>query len=437
MRLITPVLEVSVNVSILSIGDEIVFGEIADTNAAFIGSVLYDHGIKVVRHLAVGDREENIVEAVRYLAERSDVVIATGGLGPTDDDITAAAAARAAGGSLDVSEAAREHVRNVTCKLGGNLSLNEKQALVPRGAVLIPNPTGTACGFELDIGACTFFFLPGVPSEMMHMVEETVLPAVVRRSAGKRTVLTTKVLKVSGIAEATLGPLLRRVIDERAGVTVAYAVQFPEILIKLRTEGKTEQGVAKRLAAVTERVRAQLRDYLFAEDDDTIDTVVAGLLRRTGVTLSLAESCTGGLLAKRITDLSGSSAYFLEGAVTYSDKAKQRTLRVPPEVIRTTGAVSPETATAMATGMRKRTGSDVAIAITGIAGPDGGSMDKPVGTVYISLASRHGCHASRFLFSGDRGEIRLMTTHMALDMLRRYLLMLLDEGEKGACNGSS
>ena len=409
------------NVSILSIGDEIVFGEIADTNAAFISQCLYDRGIKVARHLSVGDREEDIVEAVRYLAKGSELVIATGGLGPTDDDVTAMAAARAAGVPLVLSDAAREHVRTVVCKLGGDLSHNEKQALVPEGADLIHNPTGTACGFRFDCGGCTFFFLPGVPSEMRRMCDETVIPAIA--PLAQRTVLATKVLKVFGIAEARLGPLVNGVVDETAGVSVAYAVRFPQILVKLRAEGESEAAVEQRLSAVTDEVRRALGDHLFAEDDASIDSVVADLFRRTGATLSLAESCTGGLLAKRITDLPGSSSYFFEGAVTYSDAAKQRTLQVPSEVLRTTGAVSADTAVAMATGMRNRTGSELAVAITGIAGPEGGSDEKPVGTVYIALASRDGCRATRFTFTGNRAEIRGITAFTALDLIRRSLMM--------------
>lgn len=409
------------NVALLSIGDEIVFGEIADTNAAFIAQRLYDVGIKVVRHLAVGDREADIVEAMRHLAAVSDLVIATGGLGPTDDDVTALAAACAAGVPLVLNEAAREHVRTVTCKLGGDLSRNEKQALMPEGAGLIHNPTGTACGFRLDWGGCTFFFLPGVPAEMRRMCDEAVIPAITRLPL--KTVLTTKVLKVFGIAEASLGPLVSRIVDVATGVTVAYAVQFPQILVKLRAEGATEAAVAARLSKVAEQVRQALVDYLFAEDDETMDSVVAALFRQSGATLSLAESCTGGLLAKRITDLPGSSTFFLEGAVTYSDAAKQRTLQVPPEVIWATGAVSADTAIAMATGMRQRTGSDLSVAITGIAGPGGGSEEKPVGTVYIALAGRDGCQAYRFAFAGDRAEIREITAFTALDLLRRRLML--------------
>lgn len=414
------------NVSLLSIGDEIVFGEIADTNAACIAQRLYDMGIKVVRHLAVGDRDNDIAAAMRELAETNEVVIATGGLGPTDDDVTAAAAAVAAGVPLRASREAREHLRKMTCKLGGDLYLNEKQAMIPEGSVVIPNPTGTACGFQIHCGPCTFFFLPGVPSEMRRMLDETVLPAVAAHRACRRRVLATKVLKVFGIAEASLGPLLRGLVSDEAGVAVAYAVQFPEIHVKLRAEGENETSVAERLSVATDEARLRLHEYLVAEDDETIDSVVAGLFRRTGATLSLAESCTGGLLAQRITDIPGSSAYFLEGAVTYSDSAKIRTLSVPPEILRAHGAVSSETAIAMATGMRERTGSDLSVAITGIAGPDGGSAEKPVGTVYIALADRQGCRASRYAFSGDRGEVRLITAFTALDLLRRCLMMPLD-----------
>ncbi|HTG80814.1 MAG TPA: competence/damage-inducible protein A [Geobacteraceae bacterium] len=411
-------------IATLSIGDELLCGEVADTNAARIGERLYRRGLKVQRHMTVGDQELDIVEALLALAEKSDVVIVTGGLGPTVDDVTARAAAKATGRRLVLNEEALAHVRLFAGKLGkGFHPLNEKEALIPASATLIPNPTGTACGFHLVHNGRALFFMPGVPSEMARMLEETVLPAIEARRTEK-TSLATKVLKVFGPSEAEVDELLKGVLAPDAGVTVAFGVDFPEVHVKLRAEGNTDQATEAVLKSASVAVRQKLKGHIFGEDDDTLDVVVARMLRQKGVTLSLAESCTGGLVAKRITDLPGSSDYFIEGAVTYADAAKVRILGVPPRTLEEHGAVSSETAMAMAKGVRKGSGSDLGLAITGIAGPSGGSEEKPVGTVFIALASRTGCHAKGYRFSGSRDEIRMITACMALEWLRRHLISL-------------
>jgi nicotinamide-nucleotide amidase len=413
-----------VKIATLSIGDELVFGEVVDTNAAAIAGRLYAAGLKVQRHLTVGDVEPDIVEAIQTLADKSDAVIVTGGLGPTIDDITARAAAKATGRRLVLNEDALAHVKEVTEKLGGGaFSLNEKQALFPAKALAIANPVGTACGFHLVHSGSCLYFLPGVPGEMGRMLDEAVIPLILEKRRDK-TVVRTRVLKVFGPSEAEVDSLVKGMAAADSGVTIAFCVNFPEILVKLRAGGDDERRVTEALGAVTEKVRQRLGRYIYAEEGETIDSVVAALFRAKGVTLSLAESCTGGLVAKRITDMSGSSAYFLEGAVTYANAAKIRTLDVSPRLLEENGAVSPEVAMAMARGMRSRTGSDIALAVTGIAGPEGGSADKPVGTVFLALAGRDGCRVKGYNFFGDRGEIRTITSFTAMDWLRRYLLSL-------------
>lgn len=412
------------NISTISIGDELVFGEVVDTNSARIAERLYTVGFKVQRHLTVGDVESDIMEAVQTLAGKSETVIVTGGLGPTVDDITARAAAKATGRQLVLNEEALAHVKVVTEKLGGGaFRLNEKQALLPAKATVIPNPIGTACGFYVSYSSSVLFFLPGVPNEMIRMLDETVIPIILQKRKGKRFT-RTRVLKVFGPSEAEVDSLVKGVAAPNDGVTVAFCVNFPEILVKLRAEGDNERHVVDLLERAAESARKKLKEYLFAEDGETMDSVVAALFRSKGVTLSLAESCTGGLVAKRITDVSGSSTYFLEGAVTYSNAAKIRTLNVSPGLLEEKGAVSSEVAMAMARGMRKRAGSDIALAVTGIAGPEGGSAEKPVGTVFIALASQGGCRAKRYNFAGDREEIRSITSFTAMDWMRRHLLFM-------------
>jgi nicotinamide-nucleotide amidase len=413
-----------VKVATLSIGDELLLGEILDSNAAHSAAQLYLRGIRVHRHMTVGDLEKEIGEAVLSLAGISDAVIVTGGLGPTIDDITAKAVAKAMGRRLVLNEEALAHVRSVAGKLGtGVHPLNEKQALFPAASALIPNPSGTACGFHLVHNNCALFFLPGVPAEMARMLDETIIPLMEEMREEKRF-FKTRVLKIFGLSEAEVDDALQGSLLPEAGVTIAFSVDFPEVHVKLRAEGQSGSVVGAALDRAGGRVREKLPEYVFGEDRETIDTVVAELFRRKGVTLSLAESCTGGLVAKRITDLPGSSAYFVEGAVTYADTAKIRALGVSPRLIDEQGAVSSAAAMAMARGMRKLSGSDIALAITGIAGPDGGSEGKPVGTVFLALATRTGCQAKRYGFSGSREEIRVITAFTAMDWLRRHLMSL-------------
>jgi nicotinamide-nucleotide amidase len=411
-------------IATLSIGDEIVFGEIVDTNAPWIAARLYDIGQKVMRHLAVRDVEQEIADVIRSLAGMSDFVIATGGLGPTTDDLTARAAAKASDRQLVLNESALEHLKGFLAKRGRSVTpANEKQALIPAKAGLIPNPAGTACGFHFSLKGCDFIFLPGVPAEMKRMMDESVIPMLLERRPPEK-VIRVKVLKLFGLPEAEVDSLLKGITNPRSPVTVAYQAVFPEIRVKLRAEGDNEKEAFQNLEGVYRKALEILKDHLFAEDEETMDSVVAALFRDKGVTLAISESCTGGYMAKRITDIPGSSAYFLEGVVTYSNAAKMRMLGVSPRLLEEKGAVSPEVATAMAKGMREISGSDIALAITGIAGPEGGSSEKPAGTVFIALSTASDCNAKMYRFSWDRDGVRTMTVFTALNRLRRHLLTL-------------
>jgi nicotinamide-nucleotide amidase len=411
------------NVSTLSIGDEVILGEIIDTNAAHIAGKLYDEGIIVKRHLCVGDNEDDIVAAIESLSGENRFVVVSGGLGPTSDDMTAKAAAKAAGKRLVLNDEALTHLQNFYTRVGREmLPGTEKQCMLPAKAKLIPNPTGTACGFILPHNATSFFFLPGVPAEMKRMLEQTVLPAITAEKPDD-FFLGTRVFRVFGLSETQLQNRVEEIANVEKGLGIAYCVNFPEVFVKLRAVGEEKEYVNGILDEGSALLREKLGDFVFADgDEDTIDIVVWRLLKEKGLTLSLAESCTGGLIAKRITDMPGSSAYFAEGAVTYSNAAKTRVLGIPEAVIAEKGAVSSTVAMAMARGIRLRSGSDISVAVTGIAGPDGGTEAKPVGTVYIALADREGCKAKHYRFFGDRERIRSITAFTALDWLRRYLL---------------
>jgi nicotinamide-nucleotide amidase len=408
-----------VKTATLSIGDELLCGEVVDTNASHIAGRLYDAGLRVGRHLTVADDEAAISAALRELGESFDAVVVTGGLGPTPDDLTAAAAARAAGVELESYQEARAHLARFSARVPGGLHpANDRQALLPAGSALIPNPLGTACGFQLKVGAGRFFFLPGVPFEMERMLADTVLPALVLAGGVAPGLRTT--LKIFGISEAAAAAQISGIIPEGSPVQLAYCVKYPEIHLILRTPAGRADLHQAAAAALVER----LGDYFFARDEQTIDSVLAGLFRNTGTTLALAESCTGGLIAARITSVAGSSAWFLEGAVTYSNQAKTRMLQVPGELIESLGAVSGEVAAAMAQGARAASGADLALSVTGIAGPDGGSDEKPVGTVFIALAGRDSCLVQRHQFPGDRDRVRSITCFSALNLLRQHLLTL-------------
>jgi nicotinamide-nucleotide amidase len=415
-------------ISTLSIGDELISGEVVDTNAAHIAGTLLAHAIHVERHMAVGDVETDIISALNELASRSDAVIVTGGLGPTFDDLTAQAAANATGRRLMINGEAKEHVCRYIAANGAlaNGIPTDKQALIPDKAALIPNPRGTACGFHLVHHDALLFFLPGVPAEMEVMLRESVLPFLLEH--GNRTsCLLTTCLNLFGLSEPEVDRRLHGVISISPHLGMSICVTFPWIRVTLRAEADTETTARVCLQEAVDLVRGRLGECIFSEGIESMDEVLARLLRQSGLTLALAESCTGGMIAQRITSVPGSSAYFLEGVVTYGNSAKERLLGVPAALISTQGAVSAECAEAMADGVRRAAGSDLGLAVTGIAGPAGGTPDKPVGTVFIALGTADGCRTGRFLFGRSREEIRVMTAWTALDLLRRHLALHGDQ----------
>jgi nicotinamide-nucleotide amidase len=410
-------------ISTLSVGDELICGQITDTNAGTIAEALLNQGLRVQRHITVGDSEPDIIEALLELSRYSDAIIVTGGLGPTEDDLTARAAARATGRRLVLNDHAREHVRVMSARLSSLIvcPLKDKQAMIPAKTTLIPNPTGTACGFHLMNNGCFMFFLPGVPSEMIRMLDESVLPYLAERAIPRHVILMEH-LNVFGPCEAEVDEMLAGIAQPDQGLYLGICVTFPWMRVTLRVEADSDDRAAALLAPAFRTAEGRLREYVFSTGEETIDEAVSALFIRQGLTLALAESCTGGMIAQRITSVSGSSRYFLEGAVTYSNAAKIRQLGVEPALLAEKGAVSGEVAAAMAKGVRQVAGSHLGLAVTGIAGPDGGTDDKPVGTVFISLAAPDGCWTKRFQFSSSRDEIRTITAWTALDWLRRYLI---------------
>jgi nicotinamide-nucleotide amidase len=405
------------NIAVLTTGDELINGEMSDTNTARIARILGAQGYQVRESRCVGDNEQDIATALREMADQREVVIVTGGLGPTEDDLTARVVARTFGRRLALDEKALEQIRAFFRRQRMDMHpRNEKQALLPLKSVILPNRLGSAPGFTLRHGNCDLFFLPGVPPEMVAMLEDTVLPRIKERNGGTAP-LQERVLKVFGLSEPRVeGRFADQPLPE--GVQLAFGVDFPFVHIKLRASG---DDAAERLDRAELQGRKLLEPFVFGIGRETLAGNVARQLTDAGLTLALAESCTGGMVAQMLTDIPGASRFLERGAVTYANTAKQDWLRVPEEVLAGDGAVSRSCALAMARGIRRAAGSHLGLAITGIAGPDGGSPDKPVGTVFLALDAADQERVQGYRFGGNRDKVRRLAACMALEWLRRYL----------------
>lgn len=410
--------------AILTVGDELLSGERADTNTSTIARILAAHGFAVRESLSVMDDEHEIAAALQWLSGRWETVIVTGGLGPTEDDLTARSAARAFKRHLVLHDEAlrliREHFRRTGREM---VAGNEKQALLPQKALILTNPVGSAPGFLVQVDAKELYFLPGVPAEMEAILRNGVLPRL-RERYGETPPGAERIFKIHGLPEPRIEALLKTVTLP-AGVRVAFGVDFPLVHLKLRAAGADAEPLLDR-AEVS--VRRLLGEALAAVGEETLAGNVARLLVGGDLTLALAESCTGGLISAMLTDLPGASAFLERGAVTYANSAKTSWLKIPVQLLEQEGAVSETTARLMARGIRRAAKTDYGLAVTGIAGPDGGTPQKPVGTVYIALADAEGEEARLFRFGGDRGEIRRQSACEALDWLRRRLSGRLTAG---------
>lgn len=412
-------------VALLAIGDEIVGGMTVDTNSPFLAEQCRAVGVEPVAGFSAPDDEGAIARALERALEDAEVAICTGGLGPTSDDLTSTSVARLAGRPLRLDEASLRAIEERFRAIGRPMTPNNrKQALVPEGSTVVPNPRGTAPGFVCPVerGGRTRYVicLPGVPHEMRRMTEETVVPWLAARSPEQR--FASRVFSTFGLAESKLDELLAGVA-EPGEARLAFRAAFPRVQARLTIVGAPEENLEARLDALELRVRERLGTHLYAVGNEGMEETVGRLLRERNQTLAVAESCTGGLIGHRITDVPGSSAYFLLGTVTYSYEAKQEVLGVRAGTLARHGAVSTETAEEMARGVRRLAGADLGLATTGIAGPGGGTPDKPVGTVCIALAGEGGVWSRRYdLGSRGRDWVKAMTAQVALDRLRRHLL---------------
>ena len=406
---------------ILAVGSELLTPLRSDTNALWITERLIEVGVEVGARTTVADDASLLESAFRTALSRSDVVISTGGLGPTEDDLTREAAAAALGRSLRrdpvVMEALKARFARYLRQMAPN---NEKQADVIEGASVLVNPRGSAPGLSVEDGDRIVVLLPGPPSEMKPMFEEQVLPLLRARTGG--ALLKTRVLKIASMSESdvdhTVAPLYQTFTNPRTTILSAPG----QVELHLTASGASLAAVEERIESLASGIRGLLAGRVFSEDGQELPAVVGALLRDRRLSLAAAESCTGGLLAARLTSVPGSSAYFERGFVTYSNRAKVELLGIAPELIEAQGAVSEVVAAAMASGARHAAGADVGIGITGIAGPEGGTDDKPVGLVFLALDGVAGTRVRRAVFPGDRERIRHQATQAALEMLRRGLL---------------
>ncbi|HEX6626080.1 MAG TPA: competence/damage-inducible protein A [Pyrinomonadaceae bacterium] len=406
---------------IIAVGSELLTPHRTDTNSLWLTERLNSVGIEVKLKTVVGDDDARLKETISDALKRSGVVITTGGLGPTEDDITRKIAARALGRRLMPDERVLEDIRAKFLHWGRKMpEINARQAMVLEGATVLDNPNGTAPGLYVEHEGRVVALLPGPPRELKPMFDREVLPRLAARAGGVRVV--RRVLRVTGMGESAVDERIAPVYRQYENPQTTILFTNSEIEIHLTAQGATEQEAELLLDGLAGQIEERLGDAVFAFRGEKMEEVVGLRLAVAGFTLATAESCTGGLVAERLTEIPGSSHYFMEGVVTYSNESKTRLLGVPAELIEAHGAVSAEVAEAMAEGVKRRAGVDFGLSVTGIAGPGGGTETKPVGLVYIALADDAHTEHRRLMLPGDRHLIRWRSSQAALDLLRRRLI---------------
>jgi len=409
-----------VKLEVLTIGTELLLGQIVDTNAAELGRALAGAGAEVVRHTSIADRPEAIRAAVAEALARTGFVITTGGLGPTRDDMTKREVAALFGKALELDQTVLRALEDRFRRFGRTMpAINRTQAEVPAGATVLPNPRGTAPGLWIEEQGKVVVMLPGIPSEMRGLLAEEVLPRLAQRVAG--TVVRSHTVRTTGIAESALAERVGAIEEEIAPLTLAYLPSTEGVDLRVTAWGLAEIDATRRLGTVAKQLRERAGEHVYGEDRADLAAVLLDQLRARQARLVVAESCTGGLLSGRITAVPGSSEVFLGGVVAYNNVVKSGMLAVAPELLERHGAVSEDVVRAMVQGVQRQFAVVAALAITGIAGPTGGTAEKPVGTVW--LAARYGAdeRALKRVFPGDRGEIRARAAQAGLDLLRRLL----------------
>lgn len=404
---------------IITTGTELLLGQIVNTNARFLSEKLAEKGIDVYWQTVVGDNPARLEEALSRAISRSDIIIGTGGLGPTSDDLTKEILAKILALPLVINSTWQKNMEEMFRQRGLEMTANNlKQALLPQGARLLYNDFGTAPGIWLEHQDKIIILLPGPPREMEPMFTEIVLPFL----PATGSVLLSRILKVTGIGEAAMEEKIADLISSQINPTIAPLARANELHLRLTAKAETKERCLELLAKTEKDLVERLGSCIYARDNETMAGVVAKMLLVQKKTLACAESCTGGLLSHKLTQIPGSSAYFLQGLVTYSNEAKISLLGIPAEIIERYGPVSEEVAVKMACGARKLAKSDFGLAVTGIAGPSGGSKEKPVGLVYIALSDKKAFTVKKFIFPGKRENIKERAATSALNILRLHLM---------------
>jgi len=405
---------------IIAVGSEMLTPERLDTNSLYLTAQLNNLGVEVVAKSVIGDDRDRLSDAIARALGRSAILILSGGLGPTEDDLTREAVAQALGRELvfhaDIAEAIERRFAAMKRKMS---EINKRQAFVIEGAEILPNDRGTAPGQWVTANGSVAMLLPGPPHELKAMFEQQCLPRLTR--IAPKQAIRIAFLRITGMPESDLDALISPVYKKYANVATTILAANGDLQVHLRARCDTEAEAEALLAEVVPPIESLLGDRLYSRNGDPLEVLVGTLLRERHATLAVAESCTGGLLGARLTSVPGSSDYFTGGFITYSNALKRDLLGVPAETLERFGAVSPETAEAMAAGARERSGATYAVSITGVAGPDGGTEEKPVGLVYLGIAWPEGTAVTHRRFIGDRERIRVFTTQAALDLLRRRL----------------
>lgn len=405
---------------IIAIGTEILLGDIINSNAQYLAQELAALGIDMYYQQVVGDNEIRVMHAFDEAYSRSDIIITTGGLGPTDDDITKEVAAKYFNKKLIQDENSIKKIRDYFKFRERAMTQNNlKQGLIPEGATVINNNNGTAPGVIIEDDNKIMIILPGPPKEMKPMFEESVKPYLQEKSD---SILVSRVVKILGIGESAVAEEIKDLIDTQTNPTIAPYAKDVGVMLRITAKAATKDEALKLIEPIEEEIKNRLGDNVYASEDINIEEVVARLLIEKKLTISTAESCTGGMIASYLINYPGISEVFLEGAVTYSNEAKHNRLGVNNDILNKYGAVSEETAREMAIGIAKTANTDVSIVTTGIAGPEGGTLEKPVGLVFIGVYVQGKVTIKKCLFKGDRNKVRLQATITGLDMLRRILI---------------
>ncbi len=405
---------------ILAVGTELLMGQIVNTNAQYITKRLNDVGVNVYYHSVVGDNPDRLKECLLLALSRADVVITTGGLGPTKDDITKETIADILGMKLVRHEETYKNIRcffeRVNRKMMNN---NTKQADIPEGCIIVPNNNGTAPGCIIEKDGKTIIMFPGPPKEMIPMFEETIYPYFEKKTG---QIIGSRMLKVFGIGESEMEMKILDLIEAQSNPTIAPYVNQGEVVIRVTARSKNYQEALEMINPVIEKIRERLGSNLYALDGETLEQTVAQLLIENNISISTVESCTGGMLASKLVNIPGISKVFENGFITYSNQSKIDVLGVSPDTIDTYGAVSKETALELVKCLVKKTGARAGVSITGIAGPDGGTPEKPAGSVYIAISLDGEVDVIELKLNGDRDRVRHMACLNALNMLRKKIL---------------